>query len=563
MSEKSDIIASIIDALTDPVLFVNTRRDISFANTAAYKLFNGYPPAAATPEMRKLLSGGLESGLRNTAVIMGKEYTVTVAALETAGESLGAIVVLREMTDIRSLEAELKEARNSCRELDMIIKSSYDGIFVIDGSGIAIKYNESYCRITGLDAAEMMGLHMREIVKRKYFSETVGLKVLETRSVATTMPTLSSGKKVLITGSPVFDENGELIRIVANVRDITELISLKSQMEEAKELAERYYSEILHLRGQQSEVDGFIFESPKMKSILSTAVKVAHTNATVLITGDSGVGKEVLARIIHNNSEYKDGPFVKINCGAIPETLLESELFGYEKGAFTSAASTGKPGLFEVATQGTVFLDEIGEIPLALQAKLLGVLQDMKFTKVGGVKPIEMKSRVITATNRDLADMIGKGQFRKDLFYRLNVVPLPVPPLSDRRSDIFPLARHFLTKFNAKYNTNKTLSTQVIAAFEEYDWPGNVREMENLLEQLVVLAPTGQLTLDMLPEEKFAPRAKNHFSEGKRLGEILNDVERNLFRRLLDKGYSTYKIARELGISQPTVVRKINRLGLN
>lgn len=457
--------------------------------------------------------------------------------------------------------AQLEE---SCRELEAIFHFSHDGIFVSDGNGVALRCNESYSRITGLEAEKLIGLNMNEILKRGYLSESATLMVVQTGKRATTMPVLKSGKKALITSNPVFDKTGKIVRIISNVRDITELIDLKTQLEQVQELSERYYSEIMHLRSQTTVIEGMVAESPVMRQIVSTALKVAATNATVLITGESGVGKEVLARAIHRHSEIKEGPFVKVNCGSIPGTLLESELFGYEKGAFTSAATAGKAGIFEIAQGGTLFLDEIGEIPLALQTKLLGVLQDMKFTRVGGTKEIQLSARIIAATNRDLEEMVQKREFRKDLFYRIYVVGLKIPPLQERREDIFPLSNNFLKKFNEKYKTTNLFSSQIINEFIQYSWPGNVREMENLIERLVVLAPNEQLTVEMLPENFRIRRLNPAFGvpEGYNLEDIINEVERGIFRTLVKQGYSSYKIAKKLGINQSTVIRKIKKLGI-
>ncbi len=368
----------------------------------------------------------------------------------------------------------------------------------------------------------------------------------------------------MITSNPDLDANNKVVKVISNVRDITELITLKSQLDQAKELSERYYSELVHLRSQTVQVEGMIAESPAMRAIVSTALKVAVTDATVLITGESGAGKEVLALTIHNHSQLKKGPFVKVNCGAIPDTLLESELFGYEKGAFTNAAKSGKAGIFEIAVGGTLFLDEIGEIPLSLQAKLLGVLQDKKFTRVGGTKEIKLSARIIAATNRELAAMVSAGQFRKDLFYRLNVVGLKIPPLAERKEDVFPLAHYFLRELNERYKFRNTISPRVMHLFIKYDWPGNVREMENLMEQLVVLAPNEQIVPAMLPE-LFQGRTGLHgqeLSQGKNLEEILANVERRVFQNLVQKGYSSYKIAEELGINQSTAIRKMKKLGI-
>jgi PAS domain S-box-containing protein len=484
-------------------------------------------------------------------------YSVNYRKIAPIDHASFKLIILHDISKIKLLEKT-----NS--DLSDAFKFSYDGMFICDGNGVANKYNEAYCRITGIRAEEIMGLSMPEVVSKGYVSESATLKVLQTRKPATTMPQLKSGNKVIITSTPVFDENNNIVRIVANVRDITELLAIKDQMEQAKELSERYYSEIIHLRSEYLNIDGFITESSNMRTIVSTALKAAVTDTVVLITGESGSGKEVLARIIHNNSEFKTGPFVKINCSAIPETLLESELFGYEKGAFTSAQKTGKIGLFEVASDGTLFLDEIGELPLLMQTKLLGVLQDMKFTRLGGTKEIDLRARIIVATNRELEEMVRNRQFRKDLFYRINVVGLKIPPLVERKDDIFPLVNHFLRKFNEKYKTSNTISPQVMNAFLNYDWPGNIRELENLMKRLIILAPNEQITMDMMSDVFWGrpnmPCSAAAPSAG--LKNIMENVERRLIQSWVKKGYSSYKIAKELSINQSTVIRKMKKLGI-
>lgn len=538
-------LSTILDTVGDPVFFVDGQGFISGVNEAAQGILNLHFPAGE-PEY-------FEDG--KLVNFNSQTYVVTRRAVAQNGGTAGAIVIWRNVT-------ELKKAEEAYRDLDIAVRASYDGIFVSDAKGNTIRFNAAYCRITGISAEEIKDLNVFEIAS-KNTSESVFLKALEARETVTAMPVFKTGKKALITATPVLNEEGEIIRVVANYRDITELITLNSQLEKARELSERYYSEILQLRSQQAEIQGFIIESRQMKELISTALKVGHTNATVLITGDSGVGKEVLARVVHNNSDFKQGTFVKINCGAIPDNLLESELFGYEKGAFTGAAKHGKPGLFEVAAGGTVFLDEIGEMPLNLQVKLLGVLQDLNFYRVGGLKPIPLNSRIIAATNRDLEEMVNKGEFRKDLYYRLHVVSLRIPPLTERKDDILPLAKHFLEKFNCKYTVNNTLSQQVLNAFFNYDWPGNVRELENLIETLVVMSPNEQITPAMLPDTLRQATSINERMEGTTYEQLIERMEYKLFKSLLDKGYSTRKISKELDISQPTVVRKINKLGLN
>ncbi|HHV61935.1 MAG TPA: sigma 54-interacting transcriptional regulator [Firmicutes bacterium] len=305
--------------------------------------------------------------------------------------------------------------------------------------------------------------------------------------------------------------------------------------------------------------------SVEMGRVLQLASKVANVNSTVLLLGESGVGKEVVARYIHRTGYRKAGPFIKINCGAIPETLLESELFGYETGAFTGAKREGKPGMIELASGGTLFLDEISELPLNLQVKLLQVIQERQLVRIGGIRPIEVDIRIIAATNRDLQAMVREGTFRADLFYRLNVVPIRVPPLRERRDDIVPLIYHFLERFNQKYHRDMSISEEAKDRMLAYEWPGNVRELENLMERLVVTVDAPAILPCHLPEEvrgegRATPCKGAVYVRGiVPLKEATEEVERQIITRALERNESTYRIAKLLGVNQSTVVRKIRK----
>ncbi|HHY47068.1 MAG TPA: sigma 54-interacting transcriptional regulator [Firmicutes bacterium] len=314
---------------------------------------------------------------------------------------------------------------------------------------------------------------------------------------------------------------------------------------------------------REEEQARIVAYSAEMGKILQVAARVSRVNTTVLILGESGVGKEVIARFIYRMSDRKDGPFVKVNCGAIPETLLESELFGYETGAFTGARKTGKPGLIEMASGGVFFLDEVCELPPGLQVKLLQVLQERQVTRLGGTRPIKVDVRILAATNRDIHKMVKEGSFRSDLFYRLNVVPIVVPPLRDRKDDIIPLLYHFLDKLCRRYGMCKSVSEDVKEALVNYDWPGNVRELENLVERLVVTAEKDEITLDDLPDylrscsvDRTAPVV---VSDVVPLKDAVEEVERQIIEKAVSRYHNTYKIAEVLGINQSTVVRKIHK----
>jgi len=339
---------------------------------------------------------------------------------------------------------------NQVKELDLlyfkmesIIESSYDGIYITDGEANTIKINKAYERITGLNRDEILGKNMRQLVDDKILSQSVTLMVFETKKVTTIEQEFRTGKKALVTGTPIYDNKNNIIMVVTNVRDITELYDLREQLKKNQELALKYYSAIEEMKLQLAKHEYIVAEDEKTLQLLEFSQRIAKVDTTVLLLGETGVGKEEIAIFIHRNSLRKDKPFVKINCGAIPPNLIESELFGYEKGAFTGALQQGKLGMFEVAEGGTLLLDEIGELPLEMQVRLLRVLQEQEITRVGGVKPISIDVRILAATNRDLEKMVREKIFREDLYYRLNVVPINIPSLREREKDILPLTYLF------------------------------------------------------------------------------------------------------------------------
>jgi two-component system response regulator AtoC len=344
-----------------------------------------------------------------------------------------------------------------------------------------------------------------------------------------------------------FDEN-ELLNVIEKAI---------SESEMNKELISTYFDKETHF----SQIIG---KTPVIQQVFQTIQKIAPTDSTVLITGETGVGKELIAREIHLGSQRRDHPFVKVNCAAIPETLLESELFGYEKGAFTGAV-TNKPGRFEIAHKGTILLDEMGEIPLHLQAKLLGVIQDKSFDRVGGVKTIRVDIRIIAATNQDLQSAVQSGKFRSDLFYRLNVVPIHIPSLRERKDDLIPLVGYFLKKFAGKYLKKiNNVSPEIMATFSNYDWPGNIRELENVLERMVLMSETDTLSLDQLPAEIRGAISTVEASTLKEKVDTISQItEKQMIIDALKKtNQNRTKAAKLLGISRRTLQNKIKEYGL-
>jgi PAS domain S-box-containing protein len=439
-------------------------------------------------------------------------------------------------------------------ELEAIINFSYDGIFVTDGNGIVLRVNKAYERITGVRATEVMGKRMADLVRDGYYDRSVTLLVLENRKVMTIDQTVKNNKHILVTGNPIFNETGDIFRVVTNVRDVTDLNNLQQQLSKKAEETLKYQAELSHLRSLQLKEANIIYRSREMAFIVELAVKIASVNSTVLITGESGTGKELIAKLIHRYGKGDTKPFIKINCGAIPDNLLESELFGYEGGAFTGARKEGKPGLFELANNGTLFLDEIGEMPPALQVKLLRAIQDKTVTRVGGVQTANINVRIIAATNRNLLKMVEQGIFREDLFYRLMVIPVHIPSLRERKEDIPLLSLFFLNKFNREFDFAKTLSPEVIDKFMDYQWPGNVRQLENVIERMIVTTQGNEITVSSLPKQIMQSPAIP--KSGTKLKEAMATFEKYLLEKTLRENGSWQKAAAVLGVDRTTVFRK-------
>ncbi len=440
-----------------------------------------------------------------------------------------------------------------------ILDSSYDGIYITDGRANTIMVNKAYERIAGIRIEELIGRNMNDLVNEGYISQSATLLVLKDRKVNTIEQNFKTGKKALVTSTPVFNSAGDITMVVTNVRDITELYELKEKLDEKENLTKKYSVELEAMKIELLKNNDLIAMDKKMLDIIQMAIRVAPIDTTVLITGETGVGKEEIAKLIYKNSNRETKQFIKVNCGSIPKTLIEAELFGYERGAFTGANKEGKIGLFEVADGGTIFLDEIGELPLDMQVKLLRVLQDGQFTRVGGVEEITVDVRILAATNRNLEEMVREKLFREDLYYRLNIVPITIPPLRDRRDDIIPLIHYFLNKLNKKYRFKKTISSEALKILYAYEWKGNVRELRNIIERIMVMSEKDIISKPDLPKSILAwDKVQNVINENEivPLKQALNKVEKHL----LEIAFNTYGNVRDaakvLEIDPATFVRK-------
>lgn len=467
------------------------------------------------------------------------------------------------------------------RDLNLIFDHSHDGIYVTDGEGNTLMVSPGTEKNFGVHSSDLIGKNVVDLEKKGIFRPSVARKVLEKRQRITSYQKTFNGKHMIATGNPIFDDQGEISRVIINSRDTTELFMLKEQVKVKEEEIKRYERELEQLRQMERMMDDFVARSPKMKNILSLAHRVANVDSTVLITGESGSGKSMLAKSIHHLSSRKDQPFIVINCSTIPESLLESEMFGYESGAFTGAKKEGKPGFFEVADQGTLFLDEISEIHPSLQSKLLQAIQEKTIQRVGGTRKIKVDFRLIAATNQDLSQLVERKLFREDLFYRLNVIPIEIPPLRERKEDIPLLVHVFLNQFNKRYQLNKRLSPDCIHLLCAYTWPGNIRQLQNFIERLVILSTDDEIhkddilqmmnvSADINMKEMITELHSNNdiqlpeFTEEKKLDlrQILNETEKKLISKALKQFKTTREAAKYLNISQPTLVRRMHKYQL-
>lgn len=457
---------------------------------------------------------------------------------------------------MRNFEKELKE------NLNEILEVLSDESLISDGTGTVLWVNPGFERFYGIKSEEALGMTVYEMEEKGYFKPSIIAKVLERREKITMVQKSNKGSDVLVTATPVYNEMGNIKLVVSYSHDITELKQIQKKYSSLQNQVEKYMTELHELRkGSRGEHD-IIGQSVQMEKIIQTINRIADLDANVLLLGDSGVGKTMLAKVIHQKSERAGGPFIDINCAAIPENLLESELFGYEKGSFTGANAQGKVGLMELADGGTLLLDEISETPMALQAKLLKAIQEKTLTRVGGTKPIKVDFRLIAATNRHLEEDAEKGKFRKDLYYRLNVVNIKIPPLCERKEDILPLVDYYTELFNVKYKLEKSYSPEALEYLTDYSWPGNIRELANVIERVIVTSGNTTIDVSDLPEE-ITNRSQGIraavLEEVGSLDMAVEALERDLIRQAYEQYRTTTGVAKALKISQPTAFRKVNK----
>ena len=474
--------------------------------------------------------------------ILDSDYIVTVQDTNCLNDTVRKMQVFKKMEN----------------DFYKTIGAIHDDFTIIDENGVITMVLDNFEKIYGISCKEAIGKTIYEMEERKIFCPSVAIEAFKSGKTETMLQlTLTAKNKYLMcTAIPIKDKDNKIIKVVSYTTNETKYNALKDEYKRLSDTLERYGAELNYFRDSVNNFPNVKGNSSAIRKVISTVNKISKYDTNVLFTGKSGVGKTMFAKLTHSKSTRKSGPFIEINCGAIPENLLESELFGYEKGAFTGASKEGKPGLIELANNGTLFLDEIGDLPLHMQVKLLKVIQEKKLIRVGGT---EVDFRLTSATSKDLDGMVKNGSFREELFYRINVITINIPGLSERKEDIFPLCMYFLDNFNNKYGLSRTLSHTVIDYLTEYTWPGNIRELENTIERLVLTSDEYMISTDNLPINIRKGITGTIHGENKSLKNILMEVEKKVILESYKKHGTTTGVAKELGISQPSASLKIKQ----
>jgi len=443
---------------------------------------------------------------------------------------------------------------------DTILNALHDGVYITDGAGITVKVNTAYERLTGLQSDQLIGRSMHELVRDGVVSQSASLRVLQQGAPVSVMQSLGNGKKLLVSATPIFQDR-RVSYVVSAVRDMTELLRMKHERDELAGLKKlRQSTAQLHAgKYQKLAQSSEVFDQAQSGPLFAQARRVAGSDVKVLLLGETGVGKGLIAQYIHNASARAKEPFIPLNCGAMPENLIEAELFGYAPGAFTGAAAKGKRGLLELANHGTLFLDEIGDLPLSVQVKLLKVIEENRFIPVGGLELREVDVRIISATHHDLRERVAQGLFRADLYYRLNVVPIRIPALRERTGEIATLLEHYLRQFCERYSRNMTWGLEALDLLCEYAWPGNIRELINLVERLVVTCESDTIEALDLPEEILNLHPDRLNPHHLPLRKVLENAERGAILAAMREHKTTRLAAKALGVSQATIVQKMKR----
>ena len=559
--------------------FIDTLTHLIPCDTASEEFLSSIDPNSFQAHLQSLELNN--ANLATTILLNHTSYTlrlVPVSAVRSAAQARvldkwnGAyIAVLQDQVSLSSVLYTLGKGAGSESITSDMFEDFDTGIYVTRADGVSMFINSRYEEITGIRREEAVGQTIFTLHSQGMYMPLVTPVILRINKEYTVLQTFASGRYGIISGTPIYDASGKPFCVLICVNQIEEnALRILDNTFSPQAIARGKSAKLEYV--QESAVD-IIAESAAVRQVMQDSIRVAHYDVPVLLLGESGTGKEVFASIIHSSGPRRFEPYVTLNCSAISPSLLEAELFGYEPGSFTGASSKGKRGFFEVASNGTIFLDEVGDMPLESQAKLLRVLQNGEFYKVGGIEPIKTNARIVAATNRNLKEMAEQGTFRRDLYYRLNVIPITMPALRDRKEDIAPLLLHFLYVFNQNYGTNKRFSDDLIDLLTGYNWPGNVRELKNLVRRLIIMSVDDLLTPShfyrIWSEELALDQPEEPVADGvvvnglPQMNRAVAEVEKTLVERALEKGGSTRRAAELLGVSQSTIMRKIREFEIS
>ena len=570
---SEDFYQALTNAISVGLLATNNSGMTILANRIARDSFNISPGIHLNdvlPELWQKISHTIrESKPKVEISVRGGEsnYLVRVSPIMLDTERVGVACAFIEGTELEEIAMQMRFFQELTSELDTIINSSSDGLWICDAQANVLRINPASERINKIRADEVVGRNMHELIEQGFIDRSATLETIKNKAVSNLLQQ-RAGRKLITTGTPVFDAGGELIRVVVSEHDITEIDTLQRELEEQGAIKDQFRHQILEMQQLELESRQVIAKSPNMIKSLRQALKVSTVDSSVLILGESGVGKGLFADLIHKNSGRSGKPLIKINCGAIPESLIESELFGYEKGAFTGAQTSGKPGYLELADDGTLFLDEIAELPIASQVKLLRFLEDGRVTRLGGTKSRTVNVRILAATHRNLEEMVKQEKFRLDLYYRLKVIPIHVPSVRERKECILPMIHHYVDLFGARNGIKKRISAAASDALSAYPYPGNVRELINICERLVVMSETELIDIQDLPGDiighvKEAGSNLGAWPEAMTLQQAVDSVERSILIQALEKYDNQCQVAEALGENQSTISKKLKRFGLS
>lgn len=573
-NKSVDLLKIILTSIPMGIFILDKEKVIINCNESGLKMMKSTADQVMNQPAEKLFSGDYIKNVFATGKTILNHVQITGETgvlldyspiFNFKDEVEGMVIVVQDLPMVEEMAMEIEYIKNLNKDMNAILSSIYDEILVVNQKGELIRFSDNV--IPGfwkVDLKEMIGKNILELESQGLFSPSVTRLVLEKKKKVSIVQETRNGRKILAVGNPVLNEKNEIDRIIIASRDITETTRLKTELKEIRKISEQYKKELDDFKNKDQFIKKLIYRSPKMERIINQAKKIADFSSTVLLYGESGVGKEVIAQAIHQLGNRSSQPFLKLNCGAIPENLLESELFGYAKGAFTGADKNGKEGYFKQADRGILFLDEIGEMPLHLQVKLLRVLQEQEVIPVGSTTPIKVDVQIIAATNKQLEKLVEAGTFREDLYYRLNVIPLHIPPLRERIEDISVLAFHFLQQLNDKYNKNYHLTPDAINVLEFYPWPGNVRELQNIIERLIVSSEEPAINAEFVSQFlKLGydfKKSKPVITRVIPLQEAIDHVEEQLVLLAMKQYKTTTKAAKALGVSQSSVSRKYQKI---